>query len=78
MQAAALSQQQQQQQHQHQQQARGSYYDNHPRPDSDEVHENDMSFCSTSSDESDEEEETDNHVVTGRNALISSSLRGSS
>ena len=42
---------------------RGSYYDNCPEhPETD----HDMSFYSSSSENSDEEEETDNHVVTGK------------
>ena len=43
-------------------QNRGSYYDNCPEQHN-EPH--DMSFYSSSSEGSDEEEETDNHVVTG-------------
>ncbi len=43
------------------QQGRGSYYDNYPSPDQ---QASNMSFYSSSSDESDLEEESDN-VVTG-------------
>ena len=41
---------------------RGSYYDN--CPENEDV-DHDMSFYSSGSENSDEEEESDNHIVTG-------------